>query len=63
MAKQVHKEKVSREKTEAPVESKKSDTAEAAKKSADAMLDAIDDVLKEFDAEKHVKSYIQRAGE
>ncbi len=48
---------------EAPVESKKSDTADAVKAGADAVMDKIDDILGEFNAEEFVKSFVQKGGQ
>ena len=63
MAKQVSKGKSRSEKTEAPVESKKSESAEQVKKSTDDMLDKIDDLLKDVKAEEFINQFIQKPGE
>lgn len=48
---------------QAPVEAKKSETAEATVTSADALLDKIDGILDTFNAEEFVKSFIQKGGQ
>jgi ubiquitin-like protein Pup len=52
-----------KEQEQAPVESKPSETAEQVKKDTDALMDKIDDLLKEFDAEEFVDKYKQLGGE
>lgn len=48
---------------QAPVESKKSESADQVKADADKMMDKIDDLLKEFDAEVFVKNFVQKGGQ
>lgn len=52
-----------KEQEQAPVESKPSETAEQAKADADALMDKIDDLLKDFNAEEFVEQYKQIGGE
>jgi ubiquitin-like protein Pup len=63
MAKQTKQEKTARKKEEAPVESKKSQSAEETIKKTDKMLDKIDDLLKDIKAEEFVRGYVQKGGE
>lgn len=49
--------------TEAPVESKKSETADQVKADADKMLDKIEELINDVNAEEFVKSFVQKGGE
>jgi ubiquitin-like protein Pup len=62
---QTQKKKSSKETTteQAPVESKKSDTAEKTVADAEAMMDKIDGILDTFNAEEFIAAYVQKSGE
>ena len=64
MAQKQSKKSSSKETTEeAPVESKKSETADQVKKDSDALLDKIDELIKDVDAEEFVRAFVQKGGE
>lgn len=46
-----------------PVESKKSETAEKTIEDADALIDKIDDLIKDINAEEFVNQYKQLGGQ
>jgi ubiquitin-like protein Pup len=62
---QKQKSKTSTKETteQAPVESKKSETADQVKADADKLMGKIDDILGEFNAEEFVASFVQKGGE
>jgi ubiquitin-like protein Pup len=50
-------------KEEVPIESKQSATADQIKKETDALLNKIDDIIDDINAEEFVAKYIQKGGQ
>lgn len=48
---------------ETPIKSKKSETVDQVKKDTDALIDRIDDLIKDTNAEEFVQKYVQKGGE